>query len=175
MHAQKVSRINQTMMLALFLDNDTHSEKVVAIEDLDPDTKRDLKRQLNRNRRSIQSRYATFVVSLCNAVIDNGVSLKNFRLYLLGLPAFMSDYEDEQPKLLDDRIEDADSIHRIFEVLTTDCCSFLNIDIFESIINDYRIDTNSDEVFKYSGHLKTYLKSHKISVYYHQSKVGEIS
>ncbi len=147
-------------------DGATHSEKPVVIEDLDLDTQRDLRRQLKYNRRHIRNRYASFVVSLCNAVIGTNVSLKDFRLYLLGLPAFENDHEGEQPILLDDvktKIENADSIHRIFEVLTTDCCSFLNIDIFESIMDKYKINTDSDEYFKYSGHLKAYLKNHEIS------------
>ena len=79
-------------------------------------------------------------MSLYEAVEATGVSLKKFRLYLLGLSAFESDHEDEQPILLDevnDQIKKADSINDIFEVLTTECCSFIGI--FQSIIESKQI------------------------------------
>ncbi len=60
-------------------------------------------------------------------------------------------------------IKKANSINDIFQVLTTDCCSFINVGIFQSIINKYKINTDSDEDLRYSEHLKSYLKSHKIS------------
>ena len=144
----------------------THSEKATRMEDLDSDTRRELKRQLDRRRKEIREKYASFVVCLSDAVEATGVSLKRFRLFLLGLSAFESSHEEEQPILLDDvkdQIKKADSISDIFEILTTDCCSYINVGIFESIIDKYRIDTDSDKDLQYSEHLKAYLKSHKIS------------
>ncbi len=148
-----------------FTDSATNSEHATGIEDLDPDTQRDLKRQLERNRRSIQNKYAIFAVSLCNAVIAIDVTLTDFKLYLLGLPAFESGYEDEQPILLDYvkvKIENAETFHKIFNVLTTECCSFINVGIFESILDSYGISTDSDNL-QYCKHLQAYLKNHKIS------------
>ena len=142
------------------------SERTVAIEELDADTILDLKLQLECNRKKIKEKYASFAVSLCEAIETTGVSLKKFRLYILGLSAFESQHDSEQPILLDDvkaKIEKADSIHKIFEVLTTDCCSFINVDIFQSIIDKYKINTDSDEDLQYSEHLKTYLENHTIA------------
>ncbi len=139
-----------------------------SIDELDPDTKRDLKRQLDHNRREIQEKYASFVVSLYGAVEATGVTLNKFRLYLMGLSAFESEHEGkgEQPIILDSvkaQIENANSIVGIFETLTTDFCSYINIGVFQSIIDRYEIDTDSNEDLQYSSHLKAYLKNHKIS------------
>ena len=132
---------------------------------LDPDVKKDLKYYLRLYRDQIKEKYAAFVTSLCTAVIATQVSLRDFRLYVLGLSAFQ-DQDGEQPNLLDDvkkaKIEEAGSIHRIFEVLTTECCSFLHIGIFQSIIKKYDIKTDSEDL-KYSEHLKAYIDKHKIS------------
>ncbi len=136
-----------------------------ASDELDSDTEEDLKYQLRINRNRINQKYASFVSSLCSAVVETQVSLKDFRLYVLGLSAFQ-DQDEEKPNLLDDakkaKIEQADSIHRIFEVLTTECCSFLYIDIFQSIIKRYGINTDSEDL-KYSEHLIAYINQHKIS------------
>ena len=105
-------------------------------------------------------------MKLCKAVTATGVTLKEFRHFLLGLSPYVDDYGDEQPRLLDHvkaEIKIADSIIGIFTVLTTECCSFMDVDIFESIIDEYEIDTNSDVKLQYSEHLKSYLLNHKIS------------
>lgn len=135
------------------------------MHDLDPDTKEDLKIQLEHNRDKIKEKYASFVVSLCEAVKVTGVSLDQFRLYLLGLSAFESKNEREQPILLDDvkaLINAADSIYKIFGILTTDCCSFINVGIFQSIISNYDININSQASLQYTNHLKAYLENHTI-------------
>ncbi len=99
---------------------------------------------------------------MCQAIIAEEVSLINF---LLNLSAF-ENYEEGQPILLDHvkaKIESADSIHKIFNVLTSEFCSFINVGLFQSIMEKYRISTDSDEDLKYSEYLETYLKKHKIS------------
>lgn len=42
-------------------------------------------------------------------------------------------------------IKMADSIIGIFQVLTTECCSFMNIGVLQSIMKKYKIDTNSSD------------------------------
>ena len=147
-------------------ESTTHNDNATSIEDLDPDTLRDLRRQLKRNYQEIIFQYASFGVSLRQAVTATGVTLGDFRHFLLGLSPYVDDYGNEQPRLLDHvkaKIEMADSITGIFQVLTTDCCSFMDVDIFQLIIRKYKIDINSDEDLQYSKHLKSYLMNHKIS------------
>ena len=155
-----------SLILLLYTENTTHYENTTTIEDLDPDTLRDLRRQLKRNYKEIIFRYASFGDSLCEAVTATGITLKRFRHFLLGLSPYVDDYGDEQPRLLDHvkaEIKEADSISGIFEVLTTECCSFIDVDIFHLIMKKYKIDINSDEDLQYSEHLKSYLMNHKIS------------
>ena len=100
---------------------------------------------------------------LCEAVTATGITLKKFRHFLLGLSPYVDDYEDERHRLLEHvkaEIKIADSIIDIFIVLTTECCSFMDVDIFQS---EYEIDTSSDVKLQYSEHLKSYLLNHKIS------------
>ena len=135
-------------------------EKATAIEDLDPDTRRDLLIQLEKNREDIQEKYASFVVSLCEAVEATGVSVKKFQLFLNTLSAKEKDHVTELTVLLDSikaEIKKADCINDIFEILATECCSFLNVGIFQSIIKQYKINTESDEDLQYSEHLKAYI------------------
>ena len=105
------------------------------------------------------------MTSLCTAVIATQVSLENFRLYVLSLFEFQ-DQDGKQPAPSDnvkkDKIERADSIHRVFEVLTTDCCSFLNIDIYKSIMKKYDIKAETEDL-RYPNHLIDYIHKHKIS------------
>ena len=154
------------VMNILYTETTTHNQNATTIEDLDPDTLRDLRRRLKKNYKEINARYASFGVSLRQAVTATGVTLDDFRHFLLGLSPYVDDYGDEQPRLLDHvkaEIKMADSIIGIFIVLTTECCSFMDVDIFQSIIDEYEIDTNSDVKLQYSEHLKSYLLNHKIS------------
>ena len=138
----------------------------------DPDTLGDIRQRLGRNQRKIQCKYASFAVSLRKAVAATDVTLSDFRHFVLGLSPYVDYYRYEKPKLLDDvkmldhvkaEIKKSESITDIFEVITTECCSFINIDVFQSIIENYKIDTNSDKDLQYSEQLKSYLKEHKIS------------
>ena len=157
-----------TTLLCIFTDGTTHSENATRIEDLDPDTQRDLRRQLDRNFNRIIEKYASFAESLCDAVTDTGVTVKKFRNYILNLSPYGAGYiyyGAEKPKLLDHvkaEIKMADSIIDIFQVLTTECCSFMNVGILQSIMTKYKIGQNSDSL-RYFDHLKCYLENHKIS------------
>ena len=157
-----------TTLLCISTDGTTHSVNATSIEDLDPDTRRDLRRQLNSNFNRIIEKYASFAESLCDAVTDTGVTVKKFRNYILNLSPYGADYiyyGDEKPRLLDHvkaEIKMADSIIDIFQVLTTECCSFMNVGILQSIMTKYKIDPNSDDL-RYFDHLKCYLVNHKIS------------
>lgn len=128
--------------------------------------RRDLKQQLSSNFNSIIEKYASFTDSLCDAVTATGVTVEKFRHYVLNLSPYGIDHGAKQPKLLDHmraEIKMADSIIGIFQVLTTECCSFMNIGVLQSIMKKYKIDTNSNEDLQYPEHLKSYLEKHKIS------------
>ena len=50
----------------------------------------------------------------------------------------------------------------MFNTLTKHCASFLNYQIFQSIIDAYKLD-NGQEDFKYAEHFNTFVDKHKIS------------
>ena len=154
------------MVMNTIIHREHYKNYATTIEDLDPDTLRDFRRQLKKKYKEINARYASFGVRLCEAVTATGITLKKFRHFLLGLSPYVDDYGDERPRLLDHvkaEIKMADSIIVIFIVLTTKCCSFMDVDIFQSIIDEYEIDTSSDVKLQYSEHLKSYFLNHKIS------------
>ena len=162
--------MNLLLLLLYYIPSSTDTthqlKNPTKIEDLDEDTQRDLRRQLKRNLDGLILRYASFGVSLYEAVKATGVTLEAFRHFLLSLSLYADDYGDERPRLLDhlkDQIYEADSIIRIFQLLTTDCCSFIDVDIYQFIIQEYNVDTSSDEDLQYSKYLKSYLMKHKIS------------
>ena len=134
---------------------------------LDPEVREDLELQLEINLEAIRKRYAKFVFSLCECIVKTGVSVKSFQLYLVNLPALDCDDDDEQHKLLSevkDRIQNSDTIHDMFMILSKECASFLNFDIFQTILDDFEIQTDkSSEALKYSEHLKAYFAGHKVS------------
>ena len=137
-----------------------------AISLLDADTKEDLVYQLRVNYRQIKEKFASFVASLCTAVIATQVSFQDFKLYVLGLSAF-PDQDGKHPNLLDPhtkaKIEEADSIHNIFGILINmHCCSIMDINIFQSIMKKYDIKADSQDL-RYSDHLTAYINKHEIS------------
>lgn len=98
------------------------------------------------------------------------------------LPAFKSDREEQQPmatpatfksdenkeqyyKLfagVKEKLEKAETITAIFCILSRDCTSFLNCNIFLSILNYCHIEIDCEEL-KYFDNLKAYVKKHNIS------------
>ena len=79
-----------------------------------------LEYKLSLLRDEIIERYASYLLDLCRAVIGTGVSLTDFRLFILGLSALKC---KEQPKLFAGvraKIKDASSFHDIFEILDDD-------------------------------------------------------
>lgn len=133
---------------------------------VDPEVREDVEQQLELNLEAIRRRYALFVSSLCQSVIQKGITVEDFRLYLLNLPALECDDDNEKHKLLSGvkaKIWDASTIHNIFSLLSLECASFLNYDIFQSILDDYKIPVQNSDALKYPEHLKAYLHKHKLS------------
>ena len=100
---------------------------------------------------------------LCDRV-EQKVSPHKLQLYLINLPTFTSDNE-EVCKLFAharDSLQKADTITDIFLVLSKECTSFLNCEIFFSLMRQYEILPDCDKL-DYSTRLKEYIDKHKIS------------
>lgn len=131
-----------------------------------PEVCQDVEQQLEFNLEEIRRRYAVFVSFLCQSVIDKGTTVTNFRLYLMNLPALECDDNEEKHKLLYGvkvKLLEAVSIQDVFMSLSLECASFLNYDIFQCILDDYKISVENSDKLKYSEHLKLYLYKHKLS------------
>lgn len=59
-------------------------------------------------------------------------------------------------------LEEKTTIHGLFDVVTKECASFLNFEIFQCIVKEYKID-HGQEALKYPMFLEAYIKKNKIS------------
>ena len=80
-----------TMWLIQVDDNSLSLSRVVS--KLDPEVHDDLIFLLNRKRDEIMNHYASFVSCLCTSVKATGVSVEDFRTFLLKLPAFTNNQQ----------------------------------------------------------------------------------
>ena len=123
----------------------------------------DLKQQLEMNLEQITRRYTSYAYYILTSIQERGVSVNNLRSYLLNLTAFQSGSK-EQCKLLsgmEAELNEADTINKIFDLLSCNCASFFNFQVFQLIADDFGIKEN--ERLNYPEHLKAYINMHKIS------------
>ena len=126
----------------------------------------DLQQQLQINLEQIIGQYASYVYCILTSVKAKEVSVTDLRSFLLNLPAFQSGC-NEQCNLLSGvkkELDEADTINKIFDLLSCECASFLNIAIFQFIVDEYGIeDSRGRDRLKYPEHLDEYIKKHKVS------------
>ena len=123
----------------------------------------DVLQQLEENMDDITRHYASFVQCIKTCIKEKGVETSDLRSYLLNMNSFFRD-DKQKPVLfsdLENELKVAENIDEIFMMISK-YASFLNYDIFQSIIKDYEIDKNRDEL-KYVKHLKEYVNKHKLS------------
>ena len=97
------------------------------------------------------------------------MSVQRLQTYLLKLPAFSSDEDENQGKLLsgvEQKLEKADTIYKIFDLLGKECASFLNYDIYKSIQDKYCGGFDCED-FKYPEWLSAYIDKHKIKEFFY--------
>lgn len=124
----------------------------------------DLELRLERNLRDIHSQYASYVSCIRTALQEKGITGEELRAHLLNMPVFKKSKGNQQLKLFSCkacRLEKTSNINDIFEILSIECCSFLEYDIFESIVKHYDID-RGQKMLRYSDQVDDYLKRHKI-------------
>jgi hypothetical protein len=133
-----------------------------SIDSLDPDTKADLRRQLNRELRNINMLYTIYVNCIRRSLKEKGVDPKDLCCDLMNFPAFnRSDQSLSLVSAHEAELEKAGDINKIFSILSREYASFLNYHIFDFILTQYQVDMGQDEL-KYPEHLTAYLKRHYV-------------
>ena len=126
----------------------------------------DLEQQLQSNLKQITRRYAFYTDHILTSIKAKGVSVIDFRSYLLNLTAFQPGCK-EQCKLLSGmkaELDEADNINKLFDLVSCKCASFFNYEIFELLVDRFGIkDTEGREILNYPEHLNAYINKHKIS------------
>lgn len=122
--------------------------------------------QLETNLEQIIGRYDSYVHCILTSIQAKGVSVTNLRSFLLNLPAFQSGC-NKQCNLLSGvkkELDEADTINKIFDLLSCACASFLNIAIFQFIVDKYGIkDSEGQDRLKYPEYLNMYVQKHDVS------------
>lgn len=124
------------------------------------DVENDLQQQLDLDSRKIQTQYAEYVDCIRKIVESKQVDLGELRSFLINLPACNS-HDKKKPNLLShmkDELQKAAKISDIFFSLSANCASFLDYDIFQTILEKY----GSAVKLKYPFHLKEYIKKLKV-------------
>lgn len=123
----------------------------------------DLQQQLKQNLRGITKQYASYVRCLRMTLNEKDVSARDLRDFLLSLSAFENSTCQDQELLLSKRalLEKASDIDGIFEVLQKYFASFLDCEIFETIMEEFNISKDQEKL-RYSDHLKNYIDKHKL-------------
>ena len=132
---------------------------------LTPEVRADLQLQFEVNLEQIMRRYLSFVNCVRMSILEKGISAGDLCAYLLALPAFNPDHGELKFTLLSEvssHLEKATTINGIFNVLNKMYATFLNYEIFQSMVDDFNID-QSQEKLKYPEHLDAYIKMHKLS------------
>lgn len=118
----------------------------------------DLEHQLQCNFNEIHERYASFVYCLCECLKQKEITVKQLRTFILRLPP--------QCGLsgIKARLEAADSLNAIFDLIGDECASFFHYDIFQSMKKEFCTASDCENPkLMYSEHFKKYVELHKIS------------
>ena len=138
---------------------------------MDKDTEIDLKFMLQKNYDQITKQYASYITCIRDSLVSmqekDGKTKKRLYKHVLGLRARDSgdNVDMEGRKLLSQlkgELEEANDIDEIIGLIEENCATYLNIWIFQNIVDQFHLDT-SQEALKYPEFLKRYFEKHKIS------------
>ena len=144
----------------------SNSSSQTSMSSLDSDILMDLEQQLEKNLEHITRNYASYAHYILMSIKAKGVSVTDFRSYLLNLTAFRPGCR-EQCKLLSGmkaELDEADTINKIYDLVSCNCASFFNYEIFQTLVDRFGVkDTEDTGILDYPEHLKAYINMHKIS------------
>lgn len=135
-----------------------------SIATLDYHTHQDLKIKLEEELQRIMGLYSIYVRCIRKALQARDISAKELSSDLLMMSAIdVTDVEKKCMLLSAHRaeLERAVDLFDIFNLLTTECASFLNFNIFQFMVDSYKLDPGQEEL-SYPEHLKAYINKLKI-------------
>lgn len=143
------------------------------------DVRMDLKQQLQRTVRELVTQYASFVSSVCSSLIKTQISAEILSSFLLSLPAFKSDERGRECGLvllsgIRAQLESAVTIYQVIDTLSVEHASYLNCEIYQSIVGEFGTRKDHDKMNHYFEHLQDYIDRHKLLEYLelHPSRKG---
>lgn len=119
----------------------------------DPKIRKDLLHQLKFSRNEIRRHYASFRSGVCALIITKKVLVRELLFFLRCLPELKEcaqkfELLPKEPPMYD-----------LFELIDDEFASYLHYEIFQTILNEYSTPSERDcHKFKYSDHLKVYIK-----------------
>ena len=133
---------------------------------LSEEDREELEFQLNDDFLRINEEYASLTASLRISLRERKVTPRDLFDSLMDLRGFQpikSSTGEKSIGLLQNRyneIKDAESITEVFEILSTDYCSFFNYDIVAFIIKKLGTDDDKKMLVAYESSLENYCKHH---------------
>ena len=150
-------------MCAFAAIGDHVASKQPLVKLLDEDTYNDLDTQLTMELRNITRLYNAYIDCIHQSLQRKGVTTRDLSFKLLREPAF-NNSEQNYTLLFGHEAEliNAIDLQNVILILCKNYASFLTYDIFQFIVDNYKLD-NGQEEFQYPDHLRTYIERHKIS------------
>ena len=130
---------------------------------LDSDSEEDLRRKLDKELDKIIELYNSYVNAIRESLVAKEIDADKLSSDLMNISAF--NHTEKKRTLLfsqNTELNEAETITKIFKLLSTDYASFVSFEIFQKIIHKYQLDDGQEE-FKYPEYLETYVKKHRIS------------
>ena len=128
---------------------------------MSPADRGDLQFLLESNLRNILFAFANYTFCVQQSLQEKNVEVDSICDYLIGFTS-----NEHSIALLSGakraKLAEANSISKIFRFLKEECTSFLNYDIFEYLIERFKLDRDQEDL-KYPEKLKAYVKKQRIS------------
>ena len=128
---------------------------------MSPNDRGDLQFLLKYNLRNILTAFANYTFCIQLSLQEKNIDVSSICDYLMGFTS-----SDHSIALLScakrDELESANTISKIFRFLKKECTSFLNYDIFECLIERFKLDRDQEDL-QYPEKLKAFVTKHTIS------------
>ena len=127
----------------------------------------DLKFQLEKDKRNIMKKYSQYVTKVRKLLAAKEVPIKKVHQSLLTLPTYSSCGKIGPQCLPEEviaKLNLAETIDEIINILCTDWASYINYDIFELLLDECCPDVSREDL-DYRSQLRSYIDMHNVAEY----------